>query len=103
MDEAEFYTLHGYRFCFYLVYNVASFIPIVYMKYTDTESQHRWNLTYELLLCTAVFVPFVIEGLYMRKNCTTYRSTKGTIRSFFLAPIIGLTLTLTVPFVYLLV
>ena len=36
----------------------------------------------------------------MRKTVTTYRDQRRTIRSFYLAPVTGITLTILVPVIY---
>ena len=100
MQENEFYTKHGHRFCFYLLYNIASFVPFAWIKYTENEAQHQWDILYEMLLATGVFLPFFIEGCFMRKKLTTYQDRTRTIRSFYLAPVFGLLTTLLLPVVY---
>lgn len=37
MDQIEFFERHGYRFCFYLIYNIVSFVPFAWLKYTGSE------------------------------------------------------------------
>ena len=55
-----------------------------------------------MLLTTGVFIPFMIEGCFMRKTVTTYRDQRRTIRSFYLAPVLGITLTILLPVLYFL-
>ena len=100
MDESEFFTEHGKRFCFYLIYNIAAFVPIVWLKFTETEAQHQWQIIFELLLATGNILPFLIEGCYMRKAVRTYRDQRRTVRSFYLAPVLGFLMTLLVPHLY---
>ena len=100
MDQADFYEKHGHRFCFYLLYNIVSFIPIAWMKYTEVEAQRQWNIIYMLLLMTGVFTPFIIEGSFMRKAITTYNNQRRTIRSFYMAPVFGLCSMFLGPIIY---
>ena len=100
MDEVEFFTLHGNRLCFYILYNIVAFIPFVYLKYTTTEGQEYWNTIYEMLIFTGTLLPFVIEGCYMRKTIKTFTDQRRTIRSFYLAPVMGLISTFLVPHLY---
>ena len=44
----------------------------------------------------------MIEGVYMGKKRDTYREYLPSIRSFYLAPCIGLALTAIIPSIYLL-
>lgn len=56
-----------------------------------------------MLITTAVFIPFVIEGCYMRKSVKTFRDQRRTIRSFYMAPVLGISLTLLMPVLYFLI
>ena len=100
MEEVEFSKKHGYRFCFYIIYMIISFIPISWLKNYETESQKYWNVIYFIQMSTAVILPFFIEGWYVRKYDRTYLDRLGTVRSFYLAPVLGMLLTLTVPMSY---
>ena len=102
MDKDEFFMQHGYRFCFYLFYNVVSFVPVfTWLADIEDESQHQWAIMYMILLGSGVFLPFMIEGIYMRKKGKTYLSQENSIRSFYLAPGLGLTFSTLIPLVYI--
>ena len=47
-----------------------------------------------------MLLPLLIEGCYMRKGIQTYRDTRRSIRSFYLAPVFGLLLLFLVPHLY---
>lgn len=49
---------------------------------------------------TGVIVPFFIEAVYMHKRIKTYEDRRRAIRSFYLAPVIGLILTIGIPVVF---
>jgi len=55
-----------------------------------------------MLLVSGIIVPFIIEGIYMNKKLKTYQNRRRTIRSFYLAPVVGLILSFCAPFVYFL-
>ena len=100
MEQSEFFTTHGKRFCFFLIWNIVSFVPIAWLKWTDNDAQRYWVIIFELQLVTGVLLPLIIEGCFMRKGVQTYRDTNRSIRSFYLAPVFGLLLTFLVPHLY---
>ena len=51
-------------------------------------------------MISGIIVPSLIEGFYMRTTGRTYLSQRRTIRSFYLAPLVGIILTLLGPNLY---
>ena len=101
-NEADYFTRHGHRLCFYILYTIVTFIPFAWLNRTENEAQRRWLNVYELLLTTGVLVPFLIEAIYMRKRGSTHRNIRRAIRSFYIAPILTFAAILLCPFIYFL-
>ena len=53
-------------------------------------------------MTTGVLVPFLIEAIFMRKRGSTHRNIRRAIRSFYIAPIIGISVIILGPFIYFL-